>query len=90
MSLARFDEKIRMKFASPICPPRYAPTNSRVIKCLRATVDNQKPQARISFCFRGTARIFPFVVGHESGRRNWKTAPVTESGFFEAKSLRSN
>ena len=22
-------EKIRMKFASPICPPRYAPGNSR-------------------------------------------------------------
>jgi len=35
-------------------------------------------------------RIFPLVVGHESGRRKWRTAPVTESGFLEAKALRSN
>jgi hypothetical protein len=33
-------EKICGVFASPICPPRYAPINSRVIKCLRALVDN--------------------------------------------------
>jgi len=34
--------------------------------------------------------IFPFVVGHESARRKRKTAPVSETGFFEAKALRSN
>src|SRR5439155_7141248 len=37
------------------------------------------------------ARVYSvLVVGHESGRRNWRTAPTTESGFLEAKALRSN
>ena len=31
--------------------------------------------------FARTRVYFVLVVGHESGRRNWRTAPRTESGF---------
>ena len=48
--------------------------------------------ARVDFlsCFRAARVYFVLVVGHESGRRNWKTAPVTETGFSTRKTLRSN
>ena len=39
--------------------------------------------------FESSARIFLFVVGHESARRNWRTAPKTETGFLIAIALQS-
>lgn len=71
-------------------PPVYAPFNECSGRELSRPVDNRTgPKRKILAAGEGF-RIFPFVVGHESDRRNWRRLLIRSPASRTAKTLRSN